>query len=106
MERGLVDYDMLEKTANLLQLKLLIVDISVYPRDFDYSRMRKIANGVGVFSCWDIRFWVFNKLQVRGPPLALLDNNYFSWQELYRYMSSHRCASQTIPKSFLCRFLT
>ena len=42
---------MLEKTANLLQPKLLLVDTSVYPRDFDYSRMRQIANGVGVFSC-------------------------------------------------------
>lgn len=40
---------MLEKTTNLFRPKLLIIDTNVYPRDFDYSRMRKIANGVGAF---------------------------------------------------------
>ncbi|KAL5987747.1 Serine hydroxymethyltransferase 3, chloroplastic [Asimina triloba] len=38
---GLVDYDMLEKTANLFRPKLIIAGASAYPRDFDYPRMRK-----------------------------------------------------------------
>ncbi|XP_074358237.1 serine hydroxymethyltransferase 3, chloroplastic-like [Apium graveolens] len=38
---GLVDYDMLEKTANLFRPKLIIAVASAYPRDFDYPRMRK-----------------------------------------------------------------
>ncbi|KAB5553169.1 hypothetical protein DKX38_010480 [Salix brachista] len=38
---GLVDYDMLEKTAILFRPKLIIAGASAYPRDFDYPRMRK-----------------------------------------------------------------
>ncbi|KAL8108074.1 hypothetical protein AgCh_024495 [Apium graveolens] len=33
---GLVDYDMLEKTANLFRPKLIIAGVNAYPRDFDY----------------------------------------------------------------------
>jgi hypothetical protein len=39
---GLVDYDMLEKTAVLFRPKLIIAGASAYPRDFDYPRMRKV----------------------------------------------------------------
>ncbi|KAJ6361594.1 hypothetical protein OIU78_002095 [Salix suchowensis] len=38
---GLVDYDMLEKTAILFRPKLIIAGASAFPRDFDYPRMRK-----------------------------------------------------------------
>ncbi|KAL8091463.1 hypothetical protein AgCh_033897 [Apium graveolens] len=51
---GLVDYDMLEKTANLFKPKLIIVGASAYPRDFDYPRMRKIADDVGAFLMMNI----------------------------------------------------
>lgn len=40
---GLVDYDMLEKTAILFRPKLIIAGASAYPRDFDYPRMRKVC---------------------------------------------------------------
>ncbi|RZC49224.1 hypothetical protein C5167_017653 [Papaver somniferum] len=53
---GLIDYDMLEKTATLFRPKLIIVGASAYPRDFNYPRMRKvytyiliINNSVGDF---------------------------------------------------------
>ncbi|TKY70606.1 Serine hydroxymethyltransferase 3 [Spatholobus suberectus] len=39
---GLIDYDMLEKTANLFRPKLIIAGASAYPRDIDYPRMRKL----------------------------------------------------------------
>ncbi|KAK6161949.1 hypothetical protein DH2020_001790 [Rehmannia glutinosa] len=42
---GLVDYDMLEKTATLFRPKLIIAGASAYPRDFDYPRMRKSLRG-------------------------------------------------------------
>ncbi|XP_040971285.1 serine hydroxymethyltransferase 3, chloroplastic isoform X2 [Gossypium hirsutum] len=42
---GLVDYDMLEKTATLFRPKLIICGASAYPRDFDYPRMRKSLRG-------------------------------------------------------------
>ncbi|RZC80377.1 hypothetical protein C5167_042952 [Papaver somniferum] len=41
---GLIDYDMLEKTATLFRPKLIIVGASAYPRDFDYPRMRKLTH--------------------------------------------------------------
>ena len=39
---GIVDYDMLEKTAVLFRPKLIIAGASAYSRDFDYPRMRKV----------------------------------------------------------------
>lgn len=51
---GLVDYDMLEKTANLFRPKLIISGASAYPRDFDYPRMRKIADAIGAFLMMDM----------------------------------------------------
>lgn len=51
---GIVDYDMLEKTANLFRPKLIIAGASAYPRDFDYPRMRKIADAVGSFLMADM----------------------------------------------------
>ncbi|XP_031504761.1 serine hydroxymethyltransferase 3, chloroplastic [Nymphaea colorata] len=51
---GLVDYDMLEKTAMLFRPKIIIAGASAYPRDFDYPRMRKIADSVGAFLMMDM----------------------------------------------------
>ncbi|RZC49886.1 hypothetical protein C5167_018308 [Papaver somniferum] len=51
---GLINYDMLEKTSTLFRPKLIIVGASAYPRDFDYPRMRKIADSVGAFLMMDM----------------------------------------------------
>ncbi|KAK7300232.1 hypothetical protein RJT34_11072 [Clitoria ternatea] len=51
---GLIDYDMLEKTAILFRPKLIIAGASAYPRDIDYPRMRKIADEVGAFLMMDM----------------------------------------------------
>ncbi|RZB63759.1 Serine hydroxymethyltransferase 3, chloroplastic [Glycine soja] len=51
---GLIDYDMLEKTATLFRPKLIIAGASAYPRDIDYPRMRKIADEVGAFLMMDM----------------------------------------------------
>ncbi|TYJ32600.1 hypothetical protein E1A91_A05G046500v1 [Gossypium mustelinum] len=51
---GLVDYDMLEKTATLFRPRLIIAGASAYPHDFDYPRMRKIADAVGAFLMMDM----------------------------------------------------
>ncbi|CAJ2658723.1 unnamed protein product [Trifolium pratense] len=42
---GLIDYDMLEKTAALFRPKLIIAGASAYPRDIDYARFRKSLRG-------------------------------------------------------------
>ena len=44
---GTVDYDTLEKTAALFRPRLIIAGASAYSRDFDYARMRSIADSVG-----------------------------------------------------------
>lgn len=51
---GLIDYDMLEKTATLFRPKLIVAGASAYPRDFDFPRFRKIADTVGAFLMMDM----------------------------------------------------
>ncbi|GBG72805.1 hypothetical protein CBR_g12373 [Chara braunii] len=51
---GLIDYDALEKTAALFRPKLIIAGASAYPRDYDYERMRKIADSVGAYLMSDM----------------------------------------------------
>lgn len=51
---GIIDYDALEKQAKLFMPKLLICGASAYPRDYDYARLRAIANEVGAYLMADI----------------------------------------------------
>jgi glycine hydroxymethyltransferase len=53
-DTGLVDYDVLQQTATLFRPKLIIAGASAYSRDFDYPRMRKIADSVGAFLMMDM----------------------------------------------------
>ena len=46
---GLIDYDGLEARAKLFRPKLIIAGASAYPRDWDYARMRQIADSVGAY---------------------------------------------------------
>lgn len=51
---GWIDYDALEKDARKFLPKLIICGASAYPRDFDYIRLRKIADSVGAYLMADI----------------------------------------------------
>src|SRR5947207_6363224 len=53
-EEGLVDYEMLEQKAKEIKPKLIICGASDYSRDWDYERIRKIADEVGAFIMADI----------------------------------------------------
>lgn len=53
-ETGLVDYDTMEKTAIAEKPKLMIAGASAYSRDWDYKRMRAIADKVGALLLADI----------------------------------------------------
>lgn len=53
-EDGLVDYDMMEKVATEQQPKLIICGASAYSRDWDYARIRKIADTIGAFVMCDM----------------------------------------------------
>ena len=48
-ETGLIDYDTLEQKARALQPKLIFCGASAYSRDWDYARIRKVADEVGAF---------------------------------------------------------
>ena len=53
-ETGLVDYDMLEKQARDLKPKLIICGASAYSRDWDYARIRAVADEIGALVWADI----------------------------------------------------
>jgi glycine hydroxymethyltransferase len=48
-ETGLVDYDMLEEKARTHKPKLILCGASAYSRDWDYARIRRVADEVGAF---------------------------------------------------------
>ena len=51
---GLVDYEMLEAQARAVKPKLIICGASAYSRDWDFARIRKVADEVGAFVMADI----------------------------------------------------
>jgi glycine hydroxymethyltransferase len=53
-ETGLVDYEMLESQAHALKPKLIICGASAYSRDWDYARIRALADEVGTLVWADI----------------------------------------------------
>ena len=53
-ETGIVDYDAMEATAKECKPKLIIAGASAYSRDWDYKRMRAIADEVGALLMADI----------------------------------------------------
>lgn len=53
-EEGLVDYDMLETKAREVKPKMIICGASAYSRDWDYARIRKVADEVGALVMADI----------------------------------------------------
>ena len=53
-ETGMIDYDVLEETALEEKPKLIICGASAYSRDWDYKRLRKIADKVSAFLLADI----------------------------------------------------
>ncbi|MFK7785607.1 MAG: serine hydroxymethyltransferase [Crocinitomicaceae bacterium] len=53
-ETGLVDYDALEAKAREVKPKLIICGASAYSRDWDYARIRKVADEIGALILADI----------------------------------------------------
>merc|ERR1739838_173349 len=51
---GLIDYDMLEKTAKLYRPKLIICGASAYSRLLDYERLRKVADAHNAYLMCDM----------------------------------------------------
>ncbi|MBK7132387.1 MAG: serine hydroxymethyltransferase [Bacteroidales bacterium] len=53
-ETGMVDYDMMEETAIKEKPKMIIGGASAYSREWDYERMRKIADRIGAIFMVDM----------------------------------------------------
>ncbi len=53
-ETGIIDYDMMEELAMKEKPKLIVAGASAYSRDWDYARMRTIADKVGAILMADI----------------------------------------------------
>lgn len=53
-ETGTVDYDDLEQKAKSIKPKMIICGASAYSRDWDYERIRKVADEVGALVLADI----------------------------------------------------
>lgn len=53
-ETGMVDYDLMEETARREKPKMIICGASAYSRDWDYARIRKVADEVGALVLADI----------------------------------------------------
>mmetsp|Transcript_9701 Transcript_9701/g.14616 ORF Transcript_9701/g.14616 Transcript_9701/m.14616 type:complete len:473 (-) Transcript_9701:37-1455(-) len=74
-QTGLIDYDALEQSASLFRPKLLICGASAYPQDWDYARLRKIADSVGALLMCDIA-------HISGLVLSNLCNNPFPYSDV------------------------
>lgn len=53
-QTGLIDYQKLQETAALFRPQLIIAGASAYPRDWDYGRMREIADAHGAYLMCDM----------------------------------------------------
>jgi glycine hydroxymethyltransferase len=53
-ETGLVDYEQLERTARTEKPKMIICGASAYSRDWDYKRIRAVADEIGALVLADI----------------------------------------------------
>jgi len=53
-ETGTVDYEMLEAQARKEKPKVIICGASAYSRDWDYARIRKVADEIGAFVMCDM----------------------------------------------------
>ena len=53
-ENGLVDYDVMEQQAHKHKPKLIVCGASAYSRDWDYTRIRRIADSIGALVMADI----------------------------------------------------
>ncbi|CAN5620399.1 serine hydroxymethyltransferase [soil metagenome] len=53
-QTGLLDYDVVAKTAQAVKPKLIVCGASNYPRIIDFEKMRQIADSVGAYLMADI----------------------------------------------------
>ena len=70
LQTGYIDYDKLEEKALDFRPKLIISGGSAYPREWDYKRLREIANRVGALLMTDM---AHIRCRISHPPATHLD---------------------------------
>ncbi|KAG0145868.1 hypothetical protein CROQUDRAFT_658121 [Cronartium quercuum f. sp. fusiforme G11] len=71
----LIDYDYLQKTARVYKPRIIICGASAYPRDWDYSRLRKIADEQGAYLMMDMA-------HISGLVAGQVQNNPFEYCDI------------------------
>lgn len=51
---GIIDYDEVEKIANIVKPKIIVCGFSAYSRELDFKRFREIADSVGAYLLGDV----------------------------------------------------
>ncbi|KAJ3096157.1 Serine hydroxymethyltransferase, cytosolic [Phlyctochytrium planicorne] len=74
-QTGIVDYDMLQKTASIYRPKVLIAGASAYPRNWDYAKMKKVADSVNAYLLADMA-------HISGPVAAGLLPSPFEFADI------------------------
>lgn len=54
VETGEIDYDELRRVAKKEKVKIILAGFSAYPREYDYGKIKKIADEVGAIAMADI----------------------------------------------------
>jgi glycine hydroxymethyltransferase len=73
-KEGLIDYEELEKTALNFLPRILICGGSSYPRDYDYQRLKEIADSIGAYLMVDMaHFSGFVATQLLNNPFDYAD---------------------------------
>ncbi|MCX6206582.1 MAG: serine hydroxymethyltransferase [Bacteroidetes bacterium] len=97
-EDGLVDYDMLESQARAVKPKLIICGASAYSRDWDFARIRKVADEVGAFVMADIAHPA--GLIAKGLLSSPFDHCHFVTSTTHKTLRGPRGGVITMKKDF------
>ena len=65
---GLIDYDMMERTAELFRPKLIVAGASAYSRIIDHERMRKVR--VWLSGCLVVFAWLTARVCLLWPAVG------------------------------------
>ena len=71
---GYINYEQLQKNAILFKPRMIICGASAYPRDWDYSKLREIANSVNAYLMCDMAHYSgLVAVQEQGNPFEFCD---------------------------------
>lgn len=97
-ETGLINYEELEEKARKEKPKMIICGASAYSRDWDYARIRKVADEVGAFVMADIAHPA--GLIAKGLLTSPFDHCHFVTSTTHKTLRGPRGGIITMGKDF------